>query len=379
LRIQHTLKRLAARGPSPWPVLSVYVNTRPVGTAMTTYRPFLKKRLAEELKAFKPRSPEHESLAVDAARVQHYLDYDLKEFSRATAVFACYGDGDLFDAVQIPTDFPDQLVTVGPLATLYPMLRVADCYRRAAVLVSDSQSARLFTIALGSIEIRREVRNPPLEHVKGMGVHDASRVQAHVDEHVQKHVRQAVKALEELVAESQATWILLGADATLGSELEAALSAAGRERLLGRFAWDLRIPEAELASAVDDAVEAREKEIRRGRAEELVHTAPHEGAIVGVAPVIEALALARVETLVLSESLGAELAGWACRACRALGEGAAPATCPVCGRSEVHAVSLREEMGSHALAQGADVHFVEARAVPAFDARGGVGAFTRYP
>ena len=56
MRIQGTLKRLAARPPSPWSVLSVYVNTRPVGAQMTTYRPFLKRRMAEELKALKARS-----------------------------------------------------------------------------------------------------------------------------------------------------------------------------------------------------------------------------------------------------------------------------------------------------------------------------------
>ena len=63
MRILSTLKRLATRPPSPWPVLSVYVNTRPVGPQMTTYRPFFKKRMAEELRALQARSPERESLA----------------------------------------------------------------------------------------------------------------------------------------------------------------------------------------------------------------------------------------------------------------------------------------------------------------------------
>jgi peptide subunit release factor 1 (eRF1) len=379
LRIQQTLKRLAARGPSPWPVLSVYVNTRPVGTAMTTYRQFLKKRLSEEIKAFKARSPEHESLTVDAARVQHYLDYDVKESTRGTAVFACYGDGDLFDAVQVPVEFPDQLVTVGPLATLYPLLRVSDCYRRAAVLLSDTHSARLFTIALGTIEIRREVKNPPMPRVKGAGELDSAHQQRHAEEHWKQHVRQAVHALEELANESQAAWILLGADQNIGPELEAALSPATREFLLGRFGWDIRIPEAELAESVQVAVEAREKEMRRLRAEELVRSAPHDGAILGVEQTVEALLAARVASLVLSEALPPEAPGWACRACRAFGAGPAAAACPVCGRAEAQSVSLREELGSQGLAQGAEVHFVESRAVPAFDAQGGVGAFARYP
>lgn len=377
LRIRQTLKRLAASGPSPWPILSVYVNTRPVGTAMTTYRPFLKKRLTEEIKAFKPRSPEHESLTVDAARVQHYLDYDLKENTRATAIFACYGDDDLFDAVQIPIEFSRQLVTVGPLATIYPLLRVADCYRRGAVLLCDSHSARLFTIALGTIEIRREVKNPPV-HPDG-GDQDPARRQSHEAEHVRQHVRQAAHALEELVTETQAAWILLGGDANLAAEVESALSPAAHDLLFGRFPWDMKIPESELAEAVHQTVEEREQEIRRGRAEELLRNAPHEGAILGIEPTVEALLAARVGTLVLSEAFAHEVQGWACRACRTFGAGPAAARCPVCDRPEVQALALREELGSQGLAQGAEVHFVEEGAVPGFDAQGGVGAFARYP
>jgi hypothetical protein len=373
LRIQHTLKRLAARGPSPWPVLSVYVNTRPVGSAMTTYRPFLKKRLTEELKAFKPRSPEHESLSVDAARVQHYLDYDIKEFTRATAVFACYGDNDLFDAVQIPVDFPDQLVTVGPLATLYPLVRAADCYRRAAVIVCDAHSARLFSIALGSIEVRREIK------AAAPRPGNVEVTPRHADDLARRHVRLAAQALEELASEVHASWILIGADPAVAAEIESALTPAAHERVLGRSSWDIRITENDLALAVQDLVDAREKTIRRERAEDLVRTAPHEGVILGVAPVVEALNAARVATLLLSESFPDDAAGWSCRACRFFGAGPAVELCPVCGKPEVQVTALRETLPSQAIAQGADVHFVDSGAVPAFDAKGGVGAFTRYP
>jgi hypothetical protein len=355
-------------------VLSVYVNTRPVGTAMTTYRPVLKKRLAEETKALKPRSPELESLTVDAARVQHYLDYDLKEFTRATAVFACYGDNDLFDAVQIPVEFPESLVTVGPLATLYPLMRVADCYRRAAVLVCDTQSARLFSIALGSIEVRREIRaaQPPRDG-------DGAETPRHAEDVARRHVKTAARALEELAEEVQAAWVLIGAEQAIGAEIEAALAPATHDFLLGRFPWEIKIAETELAQAVHEVVEEREQVLRRERVEEIVRNAPHGGALVGVPEVVEALKAARVSLLVLSEAFPENAPGWACPACRAFGAGVPAPTCPACGKAEPGGVDLREEMGAQALAQGADVHFVEARAVPAFDAAGGVGALTRYP
>jgi len=379
MRIQQALRRLAARGPSPWPVVSVYVNTRPVGTAMTTYRPFLKKRLAEELKSFKTRSPEHESLSVDAARVQHYLDYDLQESTRAVAVFACYGDGDLFDAVQVPIEFPEQRATVGPLAALYPLLRIADRNQCAAVLISDTHLARLFTVTLGAVEIRREVHNPALHKSKSAGDGDPSHTQRHVEEAWRHHAREAAQSLEELARDSAASWILIGGDEVIVPELLAALSAAARERLLGHFAWNILIPESELARAVDHEVAKRESMHRIARAGELVTSAPHAGALLGLAPVVEALLAGRASELFLSDGFPANAEAWACRACRSFGPGPAATACPVCGRSELQSVSLREELGAQALAHGAAVHFVAALSVPGFDSRGGVGAFTRYP
>lgn len=378
MRILSTLKRLATRGPSPWPVLSVYVNTRPVGSQMTTYRPFLKKRTAEELKALKTRSPEHESLAVDVSRVQHYLDYDLRDTTKATAVFACYADDDVFDAVQVPVEFPDHLVTVGPLPTIYPLLRVADRYRKAAVLVANTNAARLFVIALGAIEVRREVRNPVLHKSKAAGEADSSTAQRHVENAWQKHAKQSLQALEELVRETGASWILIGGEEEIVPTIEAGLSQPTRERLLGRYHWDIRIPENELALEVNRLVEERESEVRRQRAGRVVEGVGDHTSALGFEPVIQSLREGKVSELVLSDAFRATETAWVCRSCRTFGQGERPKACPNCGRETVESVPLREELGAQALAQGGTVHFVEARAIPAFDARGGVGALLRY-
>jgi rubrerythrin len=378
VRIHNSLKRLAARGPSPWPVLSVYVNTRPVGPQMATFRPFLKKRMGEELRLLKARSPEHESLQVDFARVQHYLDYDLREETRGTALFACYADGDLFDAVQVPVEFSEPVVTVGPLPTLDPLLHVDDRYRRAAVLVADTNAARLFVVALGAVEVRREVRNAVLHKSKNAGEADPSRMAHHVEEAWLKHARQCIQSLEELVIERSCSWILIGGDQVIVPALLAELSNAGRERLLGHLHWDIRVAEVELAAEVTARVEERERNDRIRRAQQLLEATGEGRAVLGVTPVIGALREARSSDLLLSEAFPAGARAWACRACRTFGAGEAPGACPACGRAAVQEVALREEIGAQALAQGSSVGFVPAGAVPEFEERGGVGALVRY-
>jgi hypothetical protein len=378
MRIRSTLKRLTDRGPSPWPVLSVYVNTRPVGPQMATYRPLLKKRMAEELKALHPRSSEYESLNVDFARVQHYLDYDLREGTRSAAVFACYADNDLFDAVQIPIDFEENTVTAGPLPSLFPLLRVADRYRRAAVLVADTHTARLFCIALAAIEVRREVRNPALHKPRAAGDADPATVQRHVENEWKRHARQAVQALEDLAHETESAWILVGGDPVIVPALLAELSTAARARLIGHHAWDIRIAEADLAATVDERVREREAADRRAAVGVLIGEAARGQAAAGIGKVVAALRESRVRALYLSEAFPAAAPAWACRACRAFGAGEGVTTCPLCGRGPVEGVLLREEMASQAVARGGEVLFVAPGAVPDFDAGDGVAAALRF-
>jgi rubrerythrin len=373
-----TLKRFAERGPSPWPVLSVYVNTRPIGPQMATYRPYFKKRMAEELKRVGPRSPEHESLTVDFARAQHFLDYELKDTTRAAAVFASYADDDLFLPVQVSREFAEPLVTVGPLPTIFPLIRMADRRARAAVLLSDSNTARLFVISLGAVEVRREVRSPALHKPKQAGELDPASLQHRVEEAWRKHARQAVQVLEELIREEPVSWIVIAGEEPIAAALAGNVSPAHRDKLLARQSWDIRIAEAELAAQVDALVEEKEKERRRARALDLVDRSGAGETVLGVAPVVDALRGSRVSSLVLSETMPPDAPAWACRVCHAFDAGPAPAACPACGAPQAHAVPLREELAARAQGVGAAVHFVEARAASAFDERGGIGAELRY-
>ncbi|MEO6461844.1 MAG: hypothetical protein ABIP29_02100 [Candidatus Eisenbacteria bacterium] len=364
MRILSTLRRLAALPPSPWPVLSVYLNTRPVGPQMTTYRPFLKKRLAEELKALKARSPEHESLAVDFARAQHYLDYDLRDETQGVAIFASYAGEDLFDAIQLPVELPDPQVVVGAMPVLFPLLSMADRYRRAAVAVADGGSTRLFVLALGAIEIRREVRDAAARDQDGPATVEA------LAEH-------SARALEELARDQGASWILVGGEPGAAAALRRALSPEASGLLIEAGEWDPRLLEGELAEDVTRRIDERERETRLERTRELVASATAGAAVLGVDATLEALRQDRVRELLLSATFPALVPAWTCRACRAFGAGTPPGACPVCGRETAEFVALREELGARAQARGAPVTFVPAGAVASFDDGGGVGAFLR--
>jgi hypothetical protein len=378
VRIERTLKRLAVRGPSAWPVLSVYVNTRPIGPQMTTYRPFLKKRMTEELKALPQRSAEHAGLSHDFERIQHYLDYELRGSTQAVGLFASHPDGDFFEAIQVTEEWPNQLVTVGHLPTLYPLVRMADRYCRAAVLVADTHTARLFVIALGAVEVRRELSNPTLHKPHAAGELDQSNVQRHVENAWAQHARQAAQALEDLARDKSASHLLVGGDVIV-PEILRHLSKAASDLLLGRHAWDIRIPEATLVAEVSRLVEEHEAGVRRKRAGAVLVKVESGGrTVAGVDATVAALREGKVNQLVLGDGFPDVAPAWACRICPGFGPGPKPSACSFCGRNEVENVELREELACRAVAQGSRVHFVEAQAMPEFDAQGSVGALLRY-
>ncbi len=328
MRIANTLERLATRSPSPWPVLSVYVNTRPVGPQMTTYRPWLKKRMAEELDLYPPRSPERESLAVDFARVQHYLDYDLRPETRAAAVFSSYAGDDTFDAVQLPIEIPEALVAVGPRPVLGPLLVVGDREMNTIALVADERTVRLFVISLGAILTRREVRAPATG-------------EADEPSRAARFAASAAHALADLAAESGARHACLGGDPGVVAAIQALLPALWRGTVLACADWDPRIGEDALAADVAAHVERFCAAERIETARTLVAAATNGRAALGVDAVRAALREDGMSRLLLAGGFADAAA--------------------------------REELAALALARHAAVQFVPSGAVPAFDASG-VGA-----
>jgi len=355
--LRNRARQLAARGPSPWPVLSAYVNLLTPAGEPAPYRPVLKRELAAALATLPDPSPERESLQIDATRVQNYLDYELTAPAQAVALFANFAESDMFEAFPLPVRFPADAVRVGPLPWLFPLLGVLDRSRRAVALVVETDAARLYALALGRIELRREVR-APRPALAGL----------------------AVAALEDLARETDATWLYASSDAATRAEVEAAFSPAGAPHLLAPvIAWDQRPSEEDVVWHVEELVATREAKARVVLAERLA--APMHGGrtVRGLEDALAALTRGTVSELVLSAAFPDTAPGWTCLSCRAFGEGDPPAACPACGRATTLAVPLREELGHRALALGARVRFVERGASPAFDAEGGIGAVLKTP
>jgi hypothetical protein len=99
--LTESLERLAALEPSPFPVISLYLNTQPDQHGRDNFNTFLRKELSDRVNTYPAGSPERESLEHDAKKISQFLDSELQRSANGVAIFASHGTNELFEAVQL--------------------------------------------------------------------------------------------------------------------------------------------------------------------------------------------------------------------------------------------------------------------------------------
>jgi peptide chain release factor subunit 1 len=212
--VNDVLDRLAAVEPNGRPFLSVYVDARPDNTGREHWQPVVRKELGERAKTYGTRTQARADFDADADRALAWLTRAPRASANGLVVFASTSAG-IFEALEldVPLDATDVYAAARP--HLYPLARVIDRYRRYAVAVTDTNLARIFVVALGTIEPRGEVASVKLSRTD-MGGWAQARYQRHVDQHRAEHTKDVVEALERIVREERIDHVLLaGSEATM--------------------------------------------------------------------------------------------------------------------------------------------------------------------
>src|SRR5688500_14538795 len=109
---QH-LDELAAYEPNGFPVVSLYLDTRPDQHGRDNFRGFVRKEFAARARSFAPDSSERASFECDAERVRVYLRDELRRPANALALFACAGANHFLRAVQLDAPLQGHRLHVG--------------------------------------------------------------------------------------------------------------------------------------------------------------------------------------------------------------------------------------------------------------------------
>ena len=285
------------------PVISLYLDTRVNEHGRRDFLPFLRKEMTERSQAFSRHSPERASFQEDMVRIGRYLERELRTSTQGLAMFACAGASDFFEVGQFEAPFENNRLFVSDRPLLYPIARLLDHYRRYAVLLADTNRARIFVFATAEAIAQKEVTNVKTKHIK-VGGWSQARYQRHEENYHLLHAKEVIEKLEKTVRDEAIDHIVLAGDeGTVIPLLLEHMPPALKEKSIDVLSLGIETPEHEVLQASLKAFRIRDALSDTEKVEHFLDEFCADNlAVAGVANCLAALSNGQVQELLISAS-----------------------------------------------------------------------------
>jgi len=311
MMLADTLTRLAGFKPTGAPVLSLYLNTQPDQHGRDHFQQFLRKEFADRLRTYAARSADRESLERDIARINTYIDQKLERSANGIAIFACHAADGFFEALQLAAPIDENRLYVDRQPHLYPLARVDGQSPRYAVLLTNTNAARLFVVGDAQILSAREVVNAKI-HRPQVGGWSQARYQRHAENFHAHHIREVVDVLDFVVRTEGIERILLAGDDVALPLLRAELSPQLAKLVVDVLRLDIATPEHELLQRTLDVMREQDARSDEDKARAAVDAYRSGGlGVVGVRETMRALELGQVDEVLMTDLPATQAPGMA--------------------------------------------------------------------
>jgi len=302
MAFEHLIERLVAFEPTEFPFISLYLNTQPDETGRDNYDQFVRKQFEELAKTFEPRSPARESFDRDVERIQDYLGNKLEKSANGVAIFACAG-ADFFEAAQLDAAIERHRISVANLPDVYPLARLVDQYPAYAVLVADSNAARIFVFGMSRKLDQQEVIGEKTNRTQ-VGGWSQARYQRHVDNIHLQHAKEVAEALVRIVREENIEHVILSGDEVIIPVLREQLPKEVDEKVVDVLRLGINTPEHELMQATLERIRQQDAETDAEKVGRMIGEYRSGGlGVVGVGKTRAALEVGQVDELLISASM----------------------------------------------------------------------------
>jgi len=298
--LEGIIDKLAAFEPvEGLPVISLYLNAQANEHGRQDFERFLRKEFSERARAFRAHTPERESFERDVERINEYLRDELRPETNGVAVFACHGAEEFFQAVQTAAPIENHRLYLYNQPHLYPLARLMDQYPRYAVLVADTNRARLFVFGRGKALSSDEIKNVKTKGTK-VGGWSQMRYQRHLEQYHLQHAKEVADQLEQVVREDNIEHVILAGDEVIIPKLREQFPQAVADKIVDVLSLDINAPEHEILSESLEAMREHAAQTDAEKVEQLLNDYRAGGlAVVGSTDTLEALAMGQVEELVI--------------------------------------------------------------------------------
>jgi peptide subunit release factor 1 (eRF1) len=300
IKPERLLDRLLEFEPGSAPFISLYLDARADQHGQRNLLPFVRKQLTERAKTYDNHSPERESFEEDFVRIVRYLENGIAPEINGVAIFACSAAKNYFEVGIFEAPFERNRLFVSDRPHLYPLARVVDQYRRYAVVLADTNRARIFVFASGRAIEKRSVDNVKTKHTS-VGGWSQGRYQRHEENYHLQHVKEVVDVLERIVRDEGIEQIILAGDEEtviplLRKELPQTLS----EKVIDALSLGINTPEHELLEETMTAFKRHDSLTDMQKVERLLNEYRADDlGVAGVPETLAALSNGQVEELLI--------------------------------------------------------------------------------
>ncbi len=372
--IEEPLARLVAFEPTTFPVLSVYLNTQPNehGRAPDAV-PYLHREFKALARTWAPSSPERHSFDRDVERILSYATHQIDPLANGVAIFACWGAGEFFEAIQLTTPVGDNRVYAYNQPHLYQLAHLDEQYPRYAAVLTDTNTARIFVFGLGQVIGAEEVDGKKVHRVK-VGGWSQARYQRRVGNAHHEHAKEVVERLAQIVREDKISHIILAGDSVVIPLLQEQLPQE-MIPMVQVMRLDVHSSEQDVLTATLAKLQEQEARTAAEKVDRLMQQYRARGlAAVGLQDTLEALANGQVEELLISGAL--EESHPHPEEVQAILAPEIPDAEGDTASEEPRQASVPDLLVTKATQTGATVTFIEDAAL--LESIGGVGAFLRW-
>jgi len=383
MSIADQLERLAAVDPSPYPIVSLYLNAQPNEHGRDQYQSFVRKELKARAATYPPRSSERGMLDRDLERITTFLDANVQPSANGVAIFACDA-ANLFETVQLDMPIAEHALYIGDQPHLYPLARLASQYPRYAAVLADTHRTRILVLAEGRVQTERAIEGVKTRRTSQGGWSQA-RYQRHVENYHLQHIKEVVATLEKLVQAEGITSIVVAGDENVLPLLREQLTKPLAAMVVDELPLAADAARADVVRETLAAMRALDSQTDREVVERAIGAYRAGGlGVVGPDATLLALTNGQVDELLITASLaridnlhGTPSGDLALANDAALAEPAIdPAAAGETASADMGVVRLADELVRKGQQTGARIHFIEDASL--LEPYGGVAATLRY-
>jgi peptide subunit release factor 1 (eRF1) len=302
MAVKEQLDRLAAFEQAPYPVVSLYLNTQPGQTGRDQFHTFVRKEFTARAKTYPAGSPERESLDKDFERISSFLDTQVNPAANGVAVFACSA-GELFEAVQTTAPIDQHWLYIGDQPHLYPLARIESLHPTCAVVLADTNAARIIVFAAGEVVAQEEINGVKTKRTSQGGWSQA-RYQRHIENFHLQHIKEVVDALEKIVQRENIPEIVVAGDEVVLPLLREQMPKHLQEKVVDHVRMNVNSPRDQLISSSLDALRRAHTESEHEKVNAAVGGFRSGGlGVIGPEATLDALINGQVDELLISSRL----------------------------------------------------------------------------